>query len=272
MKNNLFDKLKDFFSVSKIEETPTTTNNEPLITLNHTHEDFITLLKPFDIGHNKKRLGPNEDGGYVLSEFLYDNCSALFTYGVGHDTRFEEEFVRTYNKPAYLFDHTLGWPNEFERNGMKFIPEGLGNSENCKDVFEHMEKFNVTEPIFLKVDIEGAEWQYFREIDVKKMKDLIMGFVVEIHWLDSQTNREYLAEIFNRIGPYFVLNHTHANSWGYNFEYNGMTIPSVLELSFVNKKYINKMEIDNSNYPIDGLDYSNNPNIPDVKLDFLKHV
>jgi hypothetical protein len=264
MENNLFNRLRNIFSSNPTEEN--------LITLNYTHEDFITLLKPFDIGQNKKRLGPNEDGGYVLSEFLYENCSALFTYGVGHDTRFEEEFVRTYNKPAYLFDHTLGWTDEFERDGMKFIPEGLGSAENCKDIFEHIQKFNVTEPIFLKVDVEGAEWQYFREVDVKKMKDMVMGFVVEIHWLDSLAHREYLADIFNRLGAYFVLNHVHANSWGYNWEHNGMSIPSILELSFVNRKYITKAEIDNSNYPVAGLDHSNNPNVPDVQLDFLKSV
>jgi hypothetical protein len=264
MENNLFNRLKNFFGSSTTEET--------LITHEFTHEDFITLLKPFNINQNKKRLGPNEDGGYVVSEFLLENCSALFTYGVGHDTRYEEEFVRTYNKPAYLFDHTLGWPGEFERDGMKFIPEGLGSAENCKDVFEHCERFNITEPIFLKVDVEGAEWQYFREVDVKKMKDLVMGFVMEIHWLDSLDHRKYLAEIFNRLGPYFVLNHVHANSWGYNFEHNGMTIPSIMELSFVNRKYVTKVEVDNSDYPVEGLDHSNNPNVPDVKLDFLKSV
>ena len=86
-----------------------------------------------------------------------------------------------------------------------------------------------------------------------------MGFVVEIHWLDSLAHREYLADIFNRLGAYFVLNHVHANSWGYNWEHNGMPIPSILELSFVNRKYITKAEIDNSNYPVAGLDHSNNP-------------
>ena len=71
------------------------------------NNEFIKLLKPQNIFKNKKRLGPNEDGGYVLPEFIFEESTALFTYGVGYDTRFEEAYSATYNKPSYLFDHTV---------------------------------------------------------------------------------------------------------------------------------------------------------------------
>ena len=58
------------------------------------NQNFLSLLKPQNVFQNKLRLGPQEDGGYVSSEFVLDNCSALFTYGVGHDTRYEEDFVK----------------------------------------------------------------------------------------------------------------------------------------------------------------------------------
>jgi len=266
MASNFFTKL-----VNLVSPSSTSSTEEP-ITYNYTEEDFIKVLKPYNIFQKKKRIGPNEDGGYVCSEFVLENCSALMTYGVGHDIRYEEEFVRLYNKPAYLFDHTLGWKEEFERNGLKFIPEGLGSAENCKDFYEHYQKYGLTENILLKIDVEGAEWEFFKTVNVENLKNTVMGIVLEIHWIDSLENKKSLAEMFNRISPYFVLEHTHANSWGYNFEHNGMTIPSVLELSFVNKKFVQKMEIDTADYPIEGLDYSNNPNIEDVKLDFLKSV
>lgn len=233
-----------------------------------TENDLLKMLRPYNIFQNKKRLGPNEDGGYVCSEYVLENCSALFTYGVGNETRYEQEFYKTYNKPTYLFDHTVGWQKQIEWNGLTLIPEGLGSGENCKDLFEHLHRFNIEKPILLKIDIEGGEWEYFRNVDLHKLDELVMGIMVEIHWLDTIQHQKYLAEIFNRLSPFFVLNHTHGNSWGYNFEYNGVTLPAVLELSFVNKRYVQNMEIDNVSYPIDGLDYSNNPKIPDVKLNF----
>jgi hypothetical protein len=266
MGNNFFSKLVNLVSPSstnKVEET---------IIYNYTEDDFLRVLKPYNIFQKKKRLGPNEDGGYVCSEFVLDNCSSLMTYGVGHDIRYEEEFFRLYNKPTYLFDHTLGWKEEFEHNGLKFIPEGLGSAENCEDFYVHYERYGIKENVLLKIDVEGAEWEFFKNVDVTKLKNVVMGIIVEIHWIDSIDNRKNLAELFNRIEPYFVLEHTHANSWGYNFEHNGMSIPSVLELSFVNKKFVDKMEIDTADYPIDGIDYSNNPNIEDVNLGFLKSV
>lgn len=235
---------------------------------NFTENDVLTMLKPYNIFHNKKRLGPNEDGGYVCSEYVLENCSALFTYGVGNETRYEQDFHKQYQKPTYLFDHTVGWQKEMQWNDLTLIPEGLGTGENCKDLFEHCSRFNITTPILLKVDIEGGEWDYFRNVDMNKLDELVMGIMVEIHWLDTIQHQKYLAEIFNRLSPFFVLNHTHGNSWGYNFDYHGTSLPAVLELSFVNKRYVQNMEIDHLSYPITGLDFSNNPNIPDVELKF----
>ena len=53
--------------------------------------EFIKLLKPQNVFLTKKRMGANEDGGYVMLDYVLENCSALFTYGVGGDTRYELE-------------------------------------------------------------------------------------------------------------------------------------------------------------------------------------
>jgi len=235
------------------------------------NQNFLRLLKPQNVFQNKLRLGPQEDGGYVSSEFVLDNCSALFTYGVGHDTRYEEDFVKKYNKPVYLFDHTLGH-GSWERDLMKFTPEGLGTTENCAHVYEHYQRFNITEPILLKVDVEGYEYEYFDIADIQKISDLAMGLLLEVHWIDGTSQREGFINIMNKLSPYFVLNHVHSNVWGGQWEYGGLTVPKVLELSFVNRRYIQNSEPDTQDYPIDGLDFSNNPNVEDFKLEFLKHI
>jgi len=234
--------------------------------------EFYKVLKPFNINQKKKRIGPNEDGGYVCSEFVLEHCSSLITYGVGDDYRFEREFSEVYKKPVYLFDHTIDLKEEIEKDGLRFIPEGLGTDDNCKCFFEHAKKFNFRENLLLKIDIEGAEWDFFKTVDVEKIFDIAIGIIVEIHWIDCLKNRKQLVEIFNRLSDYFVLHHTHGNSWGATFTYDGMLIPSVLELSFVNKKFIQTLELDKTEYPIKGLDYSNDPSVDDIKLNFLKNI
>ena len=96
-------------------------------------QSLITLLKPYSINSLKKRLGPNNDGGYVISEIVLEKCNSLFTYGVGADIGYEEDFVNLYNKKAYLFDHTIDgyWINS-KNKLLSYYHEGLGYGENCR--------------------------------------------------------------------------------------------------------------------------------------------
>lgn len=234
-------------------------------------ENILPLLKPQNVFLNKKRIGPNEDGGYVMPEFILKNCSALFTYGVGHDTRYEQEFVNLYKKPTYLFDHTIN-SNEWENNGLKFFPQGLGYQDKCKEWFENYQELGIKGDIFLKVDIEGYEFEYFLQTDISKLEDKVMGLSLEIHWIDNLDNRQRAIQILEKLNNGFILCHIHGNSWGDLWEYNGFQIPKVLELSFINKKYVTQSEPDNQDYPIEGLDISNCPHRKDYNLEFLKSV
>jgi hypothetical protein len=233
--------------------------------------NILPLLKPQNIFLNKKRLGPNEDGGYVMPELVLEKCSALFTYGVGNDTRYEEEFERLYNKSVYLFDHTLG-NSKWERNNLKFYPEGLGKQDKCQEWYEHYQMLDIKGDIFLKIDIEGAEFDYFLQTDINELNNKVIGLSLELHWIDDSNNRSKAIKILELLKEGFVLCHIHGNNWGELWEYKGFQIPKVLELSFINKKYIEKYEPDNQDYPIKGLDISNHPHKEDYKLDFLKLV
>ena len=238
--------------------------------------DFIELLRPQNIFMVKKRLGPSEDGGYVMPEFVFENCAAIMTYGVGNDSRFEEEFNKIYNKPAYLFDHTLEedyWKRLltwWKDRGCEFFPCGLGFGENCKEFYTHYQELNINGYVLLKIDIEGGEYEYFLKTDISKMESTVMGLSLEVHWINDIKNRENLVIILNKLSEYFVLCHTHGNNWGEIWSYENEIIPVTLELSFINKKFIEKYEPDTQNYPIPGLDIPNNPHKEDYQLKFLK--
>lgn len=252
-------------------------------------DSIIELLRPQNIFKSKKRLGAShEDGGYIVAEYICENCAALFSYGIGNDTRFEEDFSSQYHKPTYMFDHTPSayglalkvnedeikrYTNELARLKSiqcHFFAEGLGHEENCKDFNQHYEERGTDGYVLLKMDVEGYEYTYFQETDISKLADRVMGIVMEIHWVTEKKNRENTLKILNAIEEYFVLYHIHGNSWGELKTLEGRKTPETLELSFINKKFIDKYEPDLQNYPIPGLDVSNRPGKPDYELTFLR--
>lgn len=229
---------------------------------------MLNLLKPKNVHHKKIRLGPPEDGGYVMPEIILEKCSALFTYGVGSDIRYEEEFTQKYNKPAYLFDHTIGVEN-WSSGYIKFYNEGLGFGEKCKDVIDHYNELKIEGDIFLKIDIEGGEFDYFLQTNIEKIASIANGLSLEIHWIDDINNRDKFIQIMDKLNPYFTLCHVHGNNWGDLWNYEGFELPKVFELSFINKKLVEIEEEDKQIYPIVGLDIPNNPNQPDYPLTYI---
>jgi len=236
-------------------------------------KNFFNYLKPKDLNQKKIRLGPNEDGGYVCSEFLFEQCSTLFNYGVGNECRYEFDFVKRFDKPAYLFDHTIGRESGLWGENVNFINEGLGFGQpNVKHFYEHYDELNLTGEILLKIDVEGYEYEYFNNVDESRLENLVCGLMLEVHWLDSHINRQKFIDMMKVIDKYFVLNHIHGNVWGGTWLYDGIEIPKVMELSFVNRKYITEIKEETTQYPIYGLDWSNKKDSPDLVLNFLNHI
>ena len=237
-------------------------------------DSFLKLLKPQNVFLTKKRIGPQEDGGYVMVDYVLENCDALFTYGVGGDVRFENDFCEQYNKPAYLFDHTpsAGSEEPWVKGLLNFTPEGLGFDEKCKQITEHCAERNISSGILLKIDIEGYELDYFTDNRVPSIGSSVMGLIIEVHWIQDETNREKFIKMLNTLDENFILFHIHGNVWGGEWDYNSLTIPRVLELSFVNRNLVTKYEPDNQDYPIEGLDFTNRGGSTDCDLSFLKTV
>lgn len=234
--------------------------------------DLISCLKPEDTFLTKIRLGPNEDGGYVVPEIILEKCNYLFTYGVGSDIRYEEDFVEKYGKPAFLFDHTINHINtDHLRQGLKFFPQGLGvNKDNCRDWYENYKELDCTGDILLKIDIEGREYEYFKNTDILQLKENVAGLLLEVHWIDNEQNLKDTIDILNKIKENFILCHIHGNNWGELWDYKGYQLPKVLELTFINKKLVTFTKPNTQSYPIHNLDLPNNPNKEDYKLDFLQ--
>ena len=254
--------------------------------------DFINLLQPHVVFHNsvpmkKIHLGPSEDGGYVVPEFIFRHCTSVFSYGIGNDSRFEEEFGLKYKKPAYMFDHTIrrldteieNRPNQahhwredekrWARSNCHFYEHGLGFGDNLRDFNADYKKINPDGRVLLKIDIEGGEYDYFEQVDLTLFKSGVVGLLLEVHHIQVPENRKRLEKILRKLTDDFILCHIHGNNWGELWSFKGQLIPVTLELTFINRNVVERYEIDSTEYPIEGLDIPNNPNAKDYKLDFL---
>ena len=55
--------------------------------------------------HSKTRVGPKEDGGYVLLDHDLNQINVLYSYGVGADYRFEQSMFSSYGCIGRLLVH-----------------------------------------------------------------------------------------------------------------------------------------------------------------------
>ena len=118
------------------------------------------------------------------------------------------------------------------------------------------------ENIFLKIDIEGDEYQILNHIK-RNSKNLIF-LIIEFH--DVHKNLKKIEKFLKKFDLKII--HIHAN----NFEGTSRdNMPKVLELSLLNKKIFRiKNKLTNNNYPIKYLDYKNFKRRNEIKIEFVK--
>ena len=64
-------------------------------------------LHPIRI-NNLKRIGRDNDGGYIIPKLIIDKCDGLLSYGINKDWSFEIDFLeRKKNINVHCYDHTL---------------------------------------------------------------------------------------------------------------------------------------------------------------------
>ncbi len=112
-----------------------------------------------------------------------------------------------------------------------------------KSVFNNLKQKN----FLVKIDIEGAEYSIFENIDTQKIHILI----VEFHNLDKKRKLFQNSVIF--LKTFFNIIHIHANN---NGSLCNDKFPEVVEFIFLNKKIypLNKNNFQR-NFPIKGLDF-----------------
>ncbi len=145
----------------------------------------------------------------------YVDC--LMNYGVGYNVKFEKQFYKLAKKPVYAFDPTLKqtsyitdelkrgewytgskhifrllmWQlqeKSLPKQGIQFIEEGLAGSnyELFKTLDYHLSKYNLhNKKLFLKIDIEGAEYDVLKEDSFYTNVQNVVQLVFEFHYVEK---------------------------------------------------------------------------------------
>ena len=222
------------------------------------------------------RIGSDNDGGYLVDPNSIEESSALLALGIGRNWSFESDFIGKKRVKIHAYDYSIGigfWIKHFIKRlfsiliGKLFAPyraiklylefraffnehavlfmEKIGTSKGCDtNLNEALERL-ADRPIFLKVDIEGYEYQILDEIIA--CNDHLSGLVIEFHAVSE--NKEKIEKFLSELE--LELIHIHPNNNRLDEEGD----PKAIELTFsnnpkrINDRFIHPHELDQDNVP-----------------------
>lgn len=219
-------------------------------------------LTVYQSQYPKKRIGKNNDGGYIIIDvpIQYD---FLLGAGISNDISFEEHFLRLFpHLQCHGFDGTINSIHSTNRR-FTWIKKNIGtiNSDTTDNLHSYLEKYS---NVFLKMDIEGHEIPWFECLTDSHMNS-IAQMVVEFHYPFSPREEA----VMNKIQKTHVMFHIHANN---ACGTNGR-IPNVFECTFVNRRFVTyPCYLNKTPLPTPRLDQKNIPRLPDISLNYPPFV
>lgn len=187
------------------------------------------------------RAGKYDDGGYVMLDD-FTGVDTAYSFGISDDVSWDAEMAaRGLN--VYMYDHTIeSLPEENIR--FHWRKEGVTGQYNEQlPYMKTLEQFLEdnghidAENMILKMDIEGAEWEVFSNLDVKILEKFSQ-IIIEIHDLWKQDNFFDIPEGLERLNQTHALVHIHGNNYTKYLISHGKCLPDTMECTYVlRKKY-----------------------------------
>jgi len=235
----------------------------------------LFFLTTYDATNTTKiRLGAEKDGGYVFVDGLQGNYDAYLSAGVSDEESFSRDFIAKYNiANSFAFDGTIAdYPYEYTRN-ITFVKKNIGPSETptTTPLKEYIQQFK---NMFLKMDIEGGEYPWLNSLSLEDLRSF-KQIVIEFHGINDNTwncSYENKSCCLQKLATTHYLVHCHGNNWGGVQCVDGKYVPNVIELTYVRKDALDAVpEFNHTRFPT-GIDYPNNPNFPELSLNFAPFV
>ena len=249
------------------------------------YDKLASLLVVFNVfdKHDEKimlhRLGNDHDGGYLVPDKALDETDALLGYGVADDISFEEQFSKRYHKPSFGFDcgvKTIAtqeprftFVNECIASD-KFLYRQQTSSNNISTFTQQLNQLKLRhKKVFIKMDIEGAEYEAFN--DILQYTPLITGILIEVHFTKPEQT-EQAIQLISTLNQSFILIHVHGNNCTNQYfcsQYMKGASPKVLELTYINKSLVHRITQATQQHHPDTSDRINCPNRPESEFEII---
>jgi hypothetical protein len=229
---------------------------------------IISLLSPMDIKDMTYiRLGKNNDGGYVMADyFQMMKFDAAYSFGIDNDVSWDED-IASRGIDVFMYDHTIkSLPKKNPRfHYFKLGVTGFNTGDRLrtfKDLISQNQHTHCKNMI-LKMDIEGCEWDVFKETDSHVINQFSQ-IVVEFHGLRPDNDIAKL-DVLKKINETHQSVHIHANSsipqW-----VGDLVLPESIEVTYVRKSdFPGRFTANTRQFPTE-IDQPNSPDFPEIYL------
>ena len=269
---------------------PAMTDSSPLLPTS------LSYLRP-QIVADLARFGNARDGGYVLPAGALSGIDAVISFNLSTDWSLEEEHCRRNDTlTVHVYDHSVsaksfrrslksaavkllsgktslaelrqryetvaGYRRSFTGKRAHFRERVFNRREHANDatIAEIFDRIGAARHIFLKMDIEGAEYRVIPQILAEA--DRIDLMTVEFH--DTDPLRQVFEAQVKAVLARFNIVHLHGN----NIAGRAVDdLPECLEITFLNKRFPTSGRW-RDRPPLEGLDYPNDPGAPDLAIRF----
>ena len=252
-----------------------------------------------------ERIGRIGDGGYAVPSAAVRSTGNVFSIGISTDWSFERMLSRS-NRKMRIFAHDraagslfflyvgfrdflkpksrnrnpeyprIGYAWTWMKMSVKFRTFFYGRhhflrrwvkpiAKSKKEISfaDAFSKVPHTGSIIIKIDIEGDEYGLLDQIkaSIIERKGQISTLVFELH--DTDTRRVEFEQFVKEISDLMPLVHIHGNNCR---KLSPDGLPTFVEVTFAHRDLIGKSKV--LNFPIDGLDFPNDSELPELEFSF----
>lgn len=202
---------------------------------------MIKRIKPVAVDIPLVRIGPNEDGGYLVPDD-FAGLELCISPGVGPTSAFELECAKM-GMEVLLADASVDGPAT-HHDKFRFVKKYVNGYSSGESITfgQLIESHGLEDREFLlQMDIESSEYDAILAMSEKVLQDARI-ILLEMHDLGQLWNH-YFYRLFNavwsKIEATHYCVHLHPNNCAHVVNYRNIDIPNVIEFSFIRKDRAN---------------------------------
>jgi hypothetical protein len=202
--------------------------------------NFLKLIRPVRLPISYARIGSERDGGYVVPSDFFKRVDAVISAGVSNNDAFEVNCA-TLGLPVYAIDPTISQiPNPHPK--ISFYQEAFGLFEGkFHNNFDSLIlNLNLNKKkILFKFDVECSEWPglFYSSDEALSHIQIIVGEFHEFRQLSVRKHYDLMLQVMQKLAAQFHVVVISSNNVDPLATINGISIPNLLEITFVNKDY-----------------------------------